>query len=611
MLARGLGCMVVLLAASVSATAGAANRCRLEMFPPLPVKMENLRPVVTASVNGVDARFMVDTGSFFDFLSPAAAAELRLPLGYAPPWLYVNGVGGSIQPRMVTAKVFGLAGATLHDTDFLVGDNDFGNGVDGILGQNLFFRVADVEYDFANGTLRFVKPQHCGGEVLAYWAAALPIATVDLRWTTPQRPYLAAEAAVNGHRIEVLFDTGASRSILSLNAAKRAGITPDSPGVIPAGTVAGMGKSTIKVWSAPVDKFEIGGEAIEHTRVLIGDIDLPGLDIDMLLGADFFLAHHVYVAYSQDKLYFTYNGGVVFDLNARRPAARTATSSSTPATSSTLASSGPAPSATPAPGSAAAPADAADLMRRGMAETSRGEFALAVADFSLACRIAPADADCRYRRGLAYWRSRQPQLALADLDEALKLAPADYDAHLARAEILLPKLAAGIEDDLDAVDRTAPPEADLRLALGTLYHIIGQYAGAVHQYDLWIEYHGEDLRLKNALATRCGLQAAANIDLDRALDDCNRALSLLPQSEHAPVLSNRSLVHLRLGQLDRAIADDTAALSLHPGAANPLYVRGLAELRKGLTVQGQADLAAALKLQPGISRHYATMGLTP
>ena len=40
----------------------------------------------------------------------------------------------------------------------------------------------------------------------------------------------------------------------------------------------------------------------------------------MLLGSDFFLAHHIYVAYSQDKVYFTYNGGPVFDLNALPPA---------------------------------------------------------------------------------------------------------------------------------------------------------------------------------------------------------------------------------------------------------------------------------------------------
>jgi hypothetical protein len=33
---------------------------------------------------------------------------------------------------------------------------------------------------------------------------------------------------------------------------------------------------------------------------------------DMLIGADFFLSHRIYVARSQGKIYFTYKGGPIF-----------------------------------------------------------------------------------------------------------------------------------------------------------------------------------------------------------------------------------------------------------------------------------------------------------
>jgi tetratricopeptide (TPR) repeat protein len=643
-LLRRIACLSVLLAAALS-TAGAANRCRLLMSRPLPVTMEDLQPVVSADIDGVAARFIIDTGSFFDFLSPAAAARFKLPLVYAPPWYYVSGVGGAVIPKIATVKTFSLAGMSAKDAQFLVGNNDFGHGEAGLLGQNIL-RLADADFDFADGALRFVKPQHCGHLALAYWASPQQsVGEVDLHWTSRRRPELIGKAAVDGHDIHVLFDTGSAQTILSLAAAKRAGITPESPGVVPAGRTRGMGRHTVEVWSAPIAKFEIGGEAIEHTHLLIGDIGLSDDDVDMLLGADFFLAHHIYVAYSQNKLYFTYNGGPVFDLNAHRPAqaasasangAGSAPARGSPAAAPEQPAAAPQSADTSGRGAAAPgagppsdlPTDSAGFMRRGMAESSRGELSLAVADFTRACGLAPDDADCRYQRGLAYWHNHDPQLALADFDEALRLAPGDYAVHLARARMELAQLHAGVSGDLDAVDRLAPPDSDLRLRLAGLYASIGRYAATAHQLDLWIHYHSQDNRLPEALGFRCWARAAADVQLDQSLSDCNRSLRSKAADAHsvfwrlthrAPpgpgwLLRNRSLVYLRLGDVDKSMADDDAALAqthANEEEAYPLYLRGLAELRKGLRSRGQADLAAARKLRPGIAEHFARMGLTP
>ena len=50
----------------------------------------------------------------------------------------------------------------------------------------------------------------------------------------------------------------------------------------------------------------------------------PGADLlerepDLLLGADFLLAHRIYIARSQKKLYFTYRGGPIFQPRAPQP----------------------------------------------------------------------------------------------------------------------------------------------------------------------------------------------------------------------------------------------------------------------------------------------------
>ena len=73
----------------------------------------------------------------------------------------------------------------------------------------------------------------------------------------------------------------------------------------------------------------------------------------------------------------------------------------------------------------------------------------------------------------------------------------------------------------------------------------------------------------------------------------------------ATILGSRGFVHLRLGRLDEAIADDDAALKLNPRLATALYGRGLARRRKGDQAGGDADIAAAEAVQADIAEAYA------
>jgi hypothetical protein len=78
-----------------------------------------------------------------------------------------------------------------------------------------------------------------------------------------------------------------------------------------AGYTAGIDRSDIKTWVGRFASVKIGDEEIKNTQLSIGD-SYGDADFDVLIGADFFLAHRVYVANSQRKLYFTYSGGPVF-----------------------------------------------------------------------------------------------------------------------------------------------------------------------------------------------------------------------------------------------------------------------------------------------------------
>jgi tetratricopeptide (TPR) repeat protein len=630
---RHFGYLGVLAAAFSLSTGIAAANCQLAQLGLMPIEMQGLRPTVWTKINGVKARFMVDSGAFYSTISRDAATQYKLPVTPTPRGaFYVTGIGGSEKAEIATADSFEFLGAPLTNIRFLTVEQSFGDMV-GVIGQNLL-RISDVEFDLANGIVRFIKPVGCGDQPLAYWAVSTPYSSVDLKYMDLPRSQLRSTAMVNGKRITVLFDTGAFHSLLSLEAAQRLGITPDSPGVTFLGIVSGIGPAADKVWIAPAESFQIGGEKVEHTHLPIGKLG-PDRQIgqvgdagpDMLLGADFFLSHRIFVAYSQKKLYFTYNGGPLFDLDVPRSAAAVAANG--PATSS---GTSPAGTTTDDGPTSDAPTDADGFKRRGMAYASMREFDRALADLTHACELAPQDAENHQVRGSIYAADRQFKLALQDFNSAIALQSDDIDALLARAELLQshpevdPAAAEGqVRSDLDTVSRLAPPGSDARQTLGDLYGKLGDYAAATREIDEWGSHHPMQHDQVTNLNNRCWLLASENRDLHEALDDCNRALAARPYaaattgtligaplaSEDPDVLDSRGLVYIRLGNFKDAVHDYDSALQINPKMPTALYGRGVAELRLGETPQGEADLAAAAKLDSGVTKSFTDMGLPP
>jgi tetratricopeptide (TPR) repeat protein len=593
--------------------AARAGHCSLQTLPEIPVTMHGLKPLMHAQINGTDALFVADSGAFFNMVSPAAVQEFQLKAD--PSYrLAVSGVGGVEQAHVARANTFTIFGVTVPNVAFIVAGGNFGGGAVGLLGQNLFRIGGDVEYDLANGVIRLVRPMDCGRDTpLAYWASAakMPYSAIDIEFATPQQPHTKSVAYLNGTKIHVMFDTGAGPSLLTLDAAKRAGITPTSEGVTPGGALSGIGHKVSATWIGRFNSFKIGDEEIQHAQLRFGDV--PILGTDMLIGADFFLSHRIYVATSQRKLYFTYNGGPVFDLTTTTTTAvpPAAASAEPPPEGSTAGKQLPEPA--PASGNARLSdlTDAAGYARRGAASAARHDYDSAIADLTRACELAPTESTYFYERGMAHWGNKQADAALADFDQAIKLKPDDVDALLARATFRTRRQdsSQAIVADLDAADRALPKEADAHLRIGELYVYAGQPAPAVVQYSKWIDARPrDDVRMPAALNARCRARALG-LELNQALEDCSAALKMRPNT--AAILDSRGLVYLRLGNYDKAIADYDAALHLQPKIAWSLYGRGVARLGKGMKAESQADIDAALALDPGIAQRAHEFGIGP
>jgi hypothetical protein len=297
--------LVLAALALFAGPAAALADCKMNEVLELPVVMRGLTPTVPAKVNGADAWFILDSGDYESLMTSAAAARLGLRPTLAMSDYRAQSAGGS---PMATAKTFTLGGVAFKAVAFQI-DDGAGKTIDGYIGQKLL-EVADVDYDLGGKIVRLMRPDGCGAQPLAWWLKpGQTFGVADLTSGGVFGADATATASLDGVKVTVGFSTGENVSILSLAAARRAGISPSDPGVVAAGKINWDGHP-VQIWIAPVKSFEFAGEQVRDTSLRITSVDITGYDL--LLGADFFLSHHLYFANGQHRLYVTYDGGPVF-----------------------------------------------------------------------------------------------------------------------------------------------------------------------------------------------------------------------------------------------------------------------------------------------------------
>jgi tetratricopeptide (TPR) repeat protein/predicted aspartyl protease len=565
-----------------------ASECHLKDFGTLPVEMINGQPTTMVKINGTDMRFEIDTGSFFNLMSRANATSLGLRLKDLPDDmnLRIGGVGGDSWARYTRIKQFGILGSTFDNVDFIVGGSDTGYG---LIGANLL-NFGDLEIDLAHGKVTLFKSDGCDKTSLAYWVKDSNYSVADIAPSTTQSSahQVVVLVSVNGKTLHAAIDTGAVDTMLSRAAAERIGIDLNGPGTKPAIAAVGIGSKAVKSWAVDIDSFAIGGETIRHTQILVLDGALGGGsdNVDMLLGADFLLAHRVFIANSQGKVYVTYNGGRVFAL------------ADIPSNSENFSG-----------GSAAALQNAADYALRGEADLSRNESGAAVADLDQAVRLSPDQPDYRFARARALMAENKPDAALADLDKALSLDRKNVDALLMRARIRHSrKDIAGATADVNAASALTPPGGPHSFLIASLYVALDQPAAALPLLDAWIAVHNNDVQMGLALNERCWARSLSNQMLDDALSDCRKAIRR--DGEISAYLDSLGMVQLRLGHYPEAISAYQQAIAKNPGSAWTHYGLGLAKIRSGQKDAGNAELVQARKINPEIDMSAAKFGLT-
>ena len=306
----------------VAAAAGSA--CKLVRIADLPVRLVKNKLIVDGTVDDQKIGIALDTGAVMTLMLRQAADRLKLERrdgrGYR-----IFGIGGETKAETVLIDDFRIGQASRKGWRMLVaGERDFGEEFAVFLGEDFFSQV-DVEFDLAHNAVRLFQPKNCDGVSLAYWTTEEP-REVAIEPIYDYMPRILLTVEINGQPVKAMLDSGAGGSVLTRADAARAGVTPETAGVVAVEDGHGFGPKQVNVWMGPFDRVVIGNEIINHTHIPFGDLykdetytsigsrlaNNADPDQPMLLGADFLRAHRVLVSHSQRKMYFTYVGGPVF-----------------------------------------------------------------------------------------------------------------------------------------------------------------------------------------------------------------------------------------------------------------------------------------------------------
>jgi predicted aspartyl protease len=269
------------------------------------------KPTVDGTIDGKPAVMQIDTGATQSGLMLPAVEKFGLRMDNTGKYEY--GIGGAAVSYAAVVKDFSVGSAHSGKVALrVIGNASFKPSYDALIGADFIFQ-ADLEISMAEKQLRFFRATGCEDTFLAYWdkdAMEIPFGGTASGTSNPR-----FMVELNGVKLEALIDTGASLSVVSREAAARAGVMVGAAGVAPAGKVAGIGAATVDSWNAAFETFTIGEETIKNAAITILDTPRQGGASgfpDVLLGADFLRAHRVLFAMSQRRLYISYTGGTVF-----------------------------------------------------------------------------------------------------------------------------------------------------------------------------------------------------------------------------------------------------------------------------------------------------------
>lgn len=253
------------------------------------------------------------------------------------------------------------------------------------------------------------------------------------------------------------------------------------------------------------------------------------------------------------------------------------------------------------------PKEAAGYINRANFQIGVFDWRGAMPDLDRAIALAPT-ADLYVQRAYAHRLLGEEPMAVADAQAARKLDPGSYAALQLLGEVGVDhgQRVAAIAPVQERIDAGGEGRTGMLTLKADLLARAGDSTGALAALDQAIASKPGNAGLLNA---RCWDKALLNTALDTALKDCTKSIELSDATLGA--LDSRAYVYFRLGRMDDAMADLSAALEQDPNQASSLYLRGVIRSRRGDSAGAHADLDAVAVMEPLLTAERKHFGIVP
>lgn len=289
-------CLWVLTLAALAALAGtgaafAEETCSLQRKVSLEMTFdEKGSPSIPVSMEGKPFRMMVDTGATETILSTSTVAALGVQDTEKATGGFLVGISGLAAVTAVKVKDFRIGNMILPEALYMVYLGTLPDSEAGLFGAD-FLYYFDVDFDFANARFNLFSPQHCPGKVVYWTTGTYGIVPFDLN-----DHHLSVDVMLDGKKVPAIIDTGASRTIMSLDEADYL-FDIDRDAVV---------KNNYR---HQFKALKFGEVAVNNiTMLLIPDKKATMFQhstAQLIIGMDVLRQLHLYVAYKEGNVYVT------------------------------------------------------------------------------------------------------------------------------------------------------------------------------------------------------------------------------------------------------------------------------------------------------------------